>query len=166
MQIKLFTIPIGSDERLIEEMNYFLRTNKIVDVRKELAMLDGNGCWTFCVTYIQSSRPAETDNVKSVGNGKVDYKDILDAAVFEKFSIYRKIRKQIADNEAIPAFAVFTDAELAEMAKLNPITLTAMEKIPGIGKKKIEKYGNAFIPNESMKANETSGSLDGTNSQS
>lgn len=29
-----------------EEMNHFLRANKVVDIKKELAMLDGNSCWS------------------------------------------------------------------------------------------------------------------------
>lgn len=29
-----------------EEMNHFLRANKVVDIKKELAMLDDNNCWS------------------------------------------------------------------------------------------------------------------------
>lgn len=29
-----------------EEMNHFLRANKVVDVKKELTMLDDNNCWS------------------------------------------------------------------------------------------------------------------------
>lgn len=49
MQIKIFNIPIGADESQVEEMNHFLRANKIIDIKKDLAMLNGNSCWTFCM---------------------------------------------------------------------------------------------------------------------
>ena len=45
MQIKIFSIPIGSSEAATEEMNHFLRANKIIDIKKDLALLDGNSCY-------------------------------------------------------------------------------------------------------------------------
>lgn len=139
----------------MEEMNHFLRANKIIDIKKELAAMDGNSCWTFCITYMLPNRPAEPDNARLGGSGKVDYKEVLEPTAFERFSQLRKIRKKVAEDEAVPAFAVFTDAELAEMAKLEEITPASLEKIPGIGKKKIEKYGNAFVPAEPKNSDET-----------
>ena len=44
MQIKIFSIPIGSSEAATEEMNHFLRANKVIDIKKDLALLDGNSC--------------------------------------------------------------------------------------------------------------------------
>ena len=32
MQIKIFNIPIGAEETQVEELNHFLRANKIIDV--------------------------------------------------------------------------------------------------------------------------------------
>lgn len=162
MQIKIFSIPIGGDESATEEMNHFLRANKIVDIRKELATVGGNSCWTFCITYILNNNPQA---VKS-GENKIDYKEVLSPNVFERFSALRKLRKQIAENDAVPAYAVFTDAELAEIAKLDNLTLSALQSIPGIGKKKVEKYGNILVNAELQSNNETSGAPDGADSES
>lgn len=162
MQIKIFSIPIGGDESATEEMNHFLRANKIVDIRKELATVGGNSCWTFCITYILNNNPQA---VKS-GENKIDYKEVLSPNVFERFSALRKLRKQIAENDAVPAYAVFTDAELAEIAKLDNLTLSALQGIPGIGKKKVEKYGNILVNAELQNNNETSGAPDGADSES
>ena len=106
-------------------------------------MLDGRGCWSFCITYMLSSKPLEQH--KQASSTKTDYKEILEPEIFEKFTQMRKIRKMIAESEAVPAYAVFTDAELSEMAKLPELSISTMEKIPGIGKKKIEKYGSVFL---------------------
>lgn len=70
MQIKIFNIPIGADDGLIDEMNHFLRANKIIDIKKELAMVGGNSCWTFCITYMLANRPSELGNVQ---NGKQQF---------------------------------------------------------------------------------------------
>ena len=58
----------------------------------------------------------------------------------------RAIRKQLAQNEGVPAYAVLTDVEMAELAKVEPLTHAAMGKIKGIGSKKLEKYGHHFLP--------------------
>ena len=42
----------------------------------------------------------------------------------------RKLRKQIAESEAVPAYAVFTDAELAEMAKLEVLDTASIQNMP------------------------------------
>lgn len=81
MQIKIFNIPIGADDSMVEDMNRFLRANKIIDIKKELAMLGSNSCWTFCITYMLDNKPA--DNVKTNGGGKIDYTEVLDAESIE-----------------------------------------------------------------------------------
>lgn len=156
MQIKIYSLPIGGDESLTEEMNHFLCANKIIDIRKELASVNGNSCWTFCITYMQTNRPTEIGTSRHGNNQKVDYKEVLEPETFDKFSNLRKLRKQIAESEAIPAYAIFTDAELAELSKLPELTLETMQKIPGIGKKKIEKYGTVFVQDQQTAESETS----------
>lgn len=91
---------------------------------------------------------------------KTDYKNLLSETAFNRFSEYRKLRKEIAESEAIPPFAVFTDAELAKIAELEKPTIKELKKIQGIGDRKIEKYGAFFC----IKEDETSGVSDGENS--
>lgn len=60
---------------------------------------------------------------------------MLDEEHFKVFSMLRKCRKAIADEDAIPAFAVFLDSELAEITKLEEINVKTLSKIDGVGKK-------------------------------
>ena len=145
MQIKIYTIPAFAEAHDLDELNLFLRANKIIDIKKDVAEVDGNSCWTFCITYMPSTHPVEEQAFGgSPRRSKVDYKETLSEAAFARFAKMRKLRKQIAESEAVPAYAVFTDAELAEIAKLDVLDTLHMKKIPGIGDKKVEKYGNAF----------------------
>ena len=144
MQIKIFTIPVVADERDMEELNHFLRSHKIIDVKRELTQTNDTSCWTFCITYMEAAALSTSVKGDAARHNKTDYKEVLDAETFERFSRMRKLRKEIADNEAIPAYSVFTDAELAEIAKLEVLDKANIQKIPGIGKKKVEKYGDAF----------------------
>ena len=75
---------------------------------------------------------------------KTDYKEILDEETFAVFSQLRTLRKQLADKEGVPAYAIFTDAELSEIAKLEEIEPNKLKLIQGIGQKKVEKYGIAL----------------------
>ena len=163
MQIKVFTLPLQPLDEQTEEMNHFLRANKVVDVKKELALMDGNHVWTFCVTYIAGAKPQnqQPNGAQNLRQPKVDYKDVLEPDVFARFSALRKLRKAIADEEAIPAYAVFTDAELAEVAKLHPITEKALRSVSGIGAKKVEKYGAFFCDFDLKFGDEASRESDG-----
>ena len=138
MQFKIFTIPLFDNEQ-IEDMNRFLRGNKVVSVDKQLIVINCNAYWSFCVQYIGVLNTLNKEDFER--KGKIDYKNELSEAVFTIFTQLRTCRKKIAEEEAIPAYAVFTDAELAEIAKLDEITEKKMLSIHGIGSKKLEKYG-------------------------
>ncbi|MCP5214901.1 MAG: DNA helicase RecQ [Pseudomonadales bacterium] len=57
----------------------------------------------------------------------------------------RNCRKQLADEQGVPPFVIFHDATLMEMANLLPQTLEQLNRISGVGKSKLEKYGQAFL---------------------
>ena len=61
------------------------------------------------------------------------------------FEALRALRKQIADEQNVPPYVIFTDATLQEMAVEKPVTRTAMLAISGVGMKKFENYGEIFI---------------------
>ncbi len=154
MQIKLFTIPVGDNGATLDEMNRFLKNNKILEVQNQLISNDSGANWCFCVRYIERTlQPTSYNKTK-----KVDYKQILDDATFQKFSKLREIRKKVAEDEGIPAFAVFTDEELAGLAKLDSITEKSMLSVKGIGEKKVERFAKHFI--NKSKLDETTGTID------
>lgn len=61
------------------------------------------------------------------------------------FAVLRTLRKHIADEKGIPAFAVFTDATLNHLAAHKPQTKAAFAATPGVGAKKLETYANVFM---------------------
>lgn len=166
MQIKVFTLPLQPSDAQTEELNHFLRANNVVDIKKELASMGGNSVWTFCVVYLETAAKVAEPNNFTKGQ-KVDYRNVLPPDIFERFAALRKLRKAIAEKEAVPAYAIFTDAELAEVAKLDTITPGSLKSIPGIGQKEIEKYCSTFCQFDAdNKDNETQRQSDRSNSQS
>ena len=65
-----------------------------------------------------------------------------DDALFEGL---RALRREIADREGVPAYVIFHDATLREMAAVRPITAEELLEIGGVGVKKLEKYGEEFL---------------------
>jgi superfamily II DNA helicase RecQ len=136
MQIKIFNIPIPGGEEINEEMNTFLRSKKVLQTENHLVSNDNGNFWCFCIKYLNEAPQGKRQ--------KVDYMEVLDKETFQRFADMRKIRKQLAQEEGIPAYAIFTDEELAGLAKLEALTPAAMRSVKGIGEKKIEKYGRHF----------------------
>ncbi|MXU64894.1 DNA helicase RecQ [Oceanomicrobium pacificus] len=54
-------------------------------------------------------------------------------------------RRALAEAASLPAYMVFNDATLIAMATERPANLDAMMSLPGIGAKKLEKYGQTFL---------------------
>ena len=54
-------------------------------------------------------------------------------------------RRALAEAARVPAYVIFPDRTLAEMAERRPATLDAMAQISGVGAKKLERYGADFL---------------------
>ncbi|MBM6702604.1 DNA helicase RecQ [Megasphaera elsdenii] len=61
------------------------------------------------------------------------------------FDTLRAVRLELAKNEHIPPFVIFSDATLWDMAALKPDSLDAMSQIKGVGSFKLHKYGRQFV---------------------
>jgi ATP-dependent DNA helicase RecQ len=61
------------------------------------------------------------------------------------FETLRKLRYEISKEEEVPAYVIFSDAALRQMENERPTTDEEMLAIDGVGKAKLEKYGDAFI---------------------
>jgi len=136
MQVKIFTIPIHGGEAQEAELNAFLRGKKILQVAQELVPHEQGGNWTFCVRYLEGV----VGNKRTNRREKKDYKSMLSAEAFERFTALRKARKTLADEDAIPAFAIFTDEQMASLAQQEELTPQTMRVVDGIGEKKTAKY--------------------------
>lgn len=60
-------------------------------------------------------------------------------------SLLKARRRALAEAQNVPAYVVFPDKTLIEMAEKKPLTLDQMAGITGVGAKKLESYGSAFL---------------------
>ncbi|MBV9581256.1 MAG: HRDC domain-containing protein [Chloroflexi bacterium] len=63
----------------------------------------------------------------------------------DTFERLRLLRREIADRENVPAYIVFNDAVLREMARRKPKSEQDLRAISGIGPAKIARYGETFL---------------------
>jgi ATP-dependent DNA helicase RecQ len=69
----------------------------------------------------------------------------VEPADAELFDRLRALRRRIADAEGVPAYIVFSDAVLREMARRLPRNQRELLAIPGVGPAKAERYGARFL---------------------
>jgi len=65
-----------------------------------------------------------------------------DRALFHRL---REVRLAIAQTQQVPAYVVFTDGVLADMARVRPTSPGELLGISGVGSVKLERYGEAFL---------------------
>lgn len=57
----------------------------------------------------------------------------------------RSLRRELADRQGVPPYIIFNDRTLLEMLRTRPRTLDQMAMLGGVGAKKLERYGLAFL---------------------
>jgi ATP-dependent DNA helicase RecQ len=69
----------------------------------------------------------------------------LDASGDQRFAALRAWRSEVAREHNLPAYIVFNDATLAQMAQQAPSSLDELAGISGVGAKKLEAYGREIL---------------------
>lgn len=137
-QFRSFFISPFGEESVSDELNKFLKSNRIINVEKKLIDGERGTGWLFLIEYcgenkVQSPSP------------KVDYKEVLSASEFALFDKLRKLRKELGDRQGVPVYTIFTNEQLAAIAKHPPSSLAELSKIPGLGESRLKQYGADVI---------------------
>ena len=154
MQIKFFTIGANNPDDDTCELNGFLAAHKILSMQRELVLDGQRSFWAIAVEYLSSREP--TEKTKSNRNRK-DYKKELPPETFALFSKLREWRKTMAEQHGVPVYMVFTNEQLAAIAK-GPVTTRAeLQEIEGVGGARVEKYSHIVEFVQQEVSGETSG---------
>jgi ATP-dependent DNA helicase RecQ len=108
------------------------------------------------VATVDDEAPRRMRRDKSTRRGKSQYADTrgpatvsddvtLGAADERLLGALRSVRTTIAREEHVPAYIVFSDRTLAELAVRRPRSLTALQDVRGVGPMKLERYGARFL---------------------
>src|SRR5690606_14627338 len=64
---------------------------------------------------------------------------------WDLFERLKLLRRSLADERGVPAYVIFSDATLLEMAAHRPLSEGQLLAISGVGPTKLERYGAAFL---------------------
>jgi ATP-dependent DNA helicase RecQ len=85
--------------------------------------------------------PERTSKAKNTSKGK----DSLTQAGFILFDKLRELRLEIAREEGMPPYIIFSDKTLIDMAAKVPVSESEMLAVSGVGEYKYDKYGERFL---------------------
>ncbi len=145
MGLRFFAVPVRDSSACEQELNRFLSGHKVVSIERHLIDQGVNSFWAICVDYLSHS-PGEAAFNPNLSRSRVDYKTILTPEDFAVFSRLRQLRKELAQTEAVPVYALFTNEQLAQMVQRRCQSRSDLSQIEGIGENKIDKYAERLLP--------------------
>jgi ATP-dependent DNA helicase RecQ len=63
----------------------------------------------------------------------------------EQWEALRALRRKLAEEHGVPPYVIFPDSTLLEMLRSQPTSLGEMARVSGVGARKLERYGEAFL---------------------
>lgn len=140
VQYNTFFVPLKDGAEAQTALNAFLRSHRVLQVQRN-AFVEG---WGFCVEWMEGMASGSgTENWRK--SPRIDYREVLEPIAFERFAKLRERRKAIAAEEGVPSYMVMTDAQLAELAKIDVPQIADMKKIDGVGDARVTKYGERLL---------------------
>ena len=138
MKFQLFQYPIPTDSNL-DDLNRFLASHRIVSVTREIVNGNSGPVLLFIV------ETASGDVQDESRTKRIDYRELLSAEDFLVFNDLRTARKALADNEGVPVFSIFNNAQLADMVTSKASAMSDIAAIKGVGEARCEKYGESML---------------------
>ena len=145
MQLWFFRIPAHDTGGFAGELNGFLRSHRVVNVVREFCNDSGGAYWAVCVEYLATVSGGAGSSSNGTGKDKIDYREKLSPEDFAVFSALRELRKELAERDGVPVYAVFTNEQIAAMVTAKADSLAALQKIDGVGASRLEKYGERIV---------------------
>jgi len=84
------------------------------------------------------TKPVTAPEPKAHRAGEIACDEVL-------FDRLRKLRRQLADGRNVPAYIVFSDVTLRQMARDYPESEREFARITGVGEKKLREFGEVFL---------------------
>ena len=126
------------------EMGYLYQTQERYSVLKlgDISSLRDENTHVIMRTYEEKEPDKKKKSQKSVRKRSTD---ALTAAGYDLFEALRKLRLEIAKEEAMPPYIVFSDKTLIDMCIKCPSNEEEMLEVSGVGENKLKKYGQRFL---------------------
>ena len=148
VKARVFTLRLDAERRALDdsELAAFLDGHDALSVAHHPLLVDGEPALAVVVTWRGAARADRAP--LAVPRGRplppaepIDLSD-ADRALFE---VLRSWRNERARRDGRPAYVMFTNAQLAEVARTRPRTLAALREVPGIGEARAASFGEEVL---------------------
>lgn len=147
MRFHLFQYPLPGTADL-DDLNAFLAGHRVAAVQQHVVPTPAGAQLVFVVQTIEGAAAANAGGHRRAeqrSEGKIDYREVLSAPDFAQYSRLRDERRRIADQEGVPVYTVFSNAQLAEIVRRAVRTKAELLAIDGIGAARVERYGARIL---------------------
>ena len=126
------------------EMGYLYQTQEKYSVLKlgNITPLKDENIRVIMRTYEEKEPDKKKKTQKAVRKRSTD---ALTSAGYDLFEILRKLRLEIAKEESMPPYIIFSDKTLIDMCVKKPSDEEEMLNVSGVGENKLKKYGQRFL---------------------
>ena len=126
------------------EMGYLYQTQERYSVLRlgNITPLKDENTHVVMRTYEEKEPDRKKKTQKSVRKRSTDS---LTSAGYDLFEELRKLRLEIAKEESVPPYIVFSDKTLIDMCVKKPFSQAEMLNVSGVGENKLKKYGQRFL---------------------
>ena len=160
MQIKFFKISLADAGACEEELNKFLRSHRVLTTERHFCP-DNGGYWAVAVEYADQNPSAEAPPAH-----RRDRKDFTVGMTDDeksRFEHFREVRQRIATQAGLPMYMVFTNEELAILARIPELSAETVKEAKGIAPSRLRDFVKYFYV---VTDGETGGQSDAADMQS
>jgi ATP-dependent DNA helicase RecQ len=143
-KLSVFGIVEGEEARLIKPLVRSLMAREALDTTEHGGLMLGPAARAMMkgeTAVLMAEPPVKRTQRAARGGGNVAPNPVGDPL----FDALRTTRRELAAEAGVPPYVVFHDAVLRAMASERPATRSALSGIPGVGAKKLEAWGDAFL---------------------
>ena len=139
MKLRVFTLALDRDSGRFDdtELVQFLSERSATLVSDHAFEVDGWPTLALVVGYREPARPRPA----SSATRPADLRAGLGPDDRRRFDALRRWRNERAKRDGRPAYVLFTNAQLADVARQAPASLTALGELDGVGEARVRNYG-------------------------
>jgi superfamily II DNA helicase RecQ len=144
MKLKVFTLRLDPASGVFDdsELQSFLEHREALDVSEHFLVHERVPTWALLVSY------RDVDPLHGMTRSpkkKWDPTAALSAEDRPLYEALRQWRNERAKRDGRPAYVLFTNRQMAEVAGVRPANLTALEAIEGIGEGRVRDLGEEVL---------------------
>ncbi len=140
MRHRFFAIPALDPAEAEAELNRFLGSHRVLSADRHLVADGAASFWAVGVSYSERSIPGS-----QARKGRIDYREVLSPEDFAVYATLRELRKQVAEQQGVPPYAIFNNAQLAEMVQKRMRSSEELGQVAGVGPSRVEAHGPRFL---------------------